>query len=162
MNPEFPNTATAVLSLMPNTATQVAKFSKSLIESVREGRTNPLELIVQLHALTKVYEEVREEIEDNILTEANKYPDKIIERFGARIEKAEVGVKYNYASSRDSEWEELDAEIKGLELRKRYRENFLKALTEPITTVNKDTGEVEEIRPPFKTSKTGVRIYLSK
>ena len=157
----MPDTATSVLSLMPSTSSQVAKFSKQLIESVREGRTNPLELIVQLHALTKVYEEVREEIEDNILTEANKYPDKIIERYGARIEKAEVGVKYNYSSSRDSEWERLDAEIKSLELRKKERETFLKSLPEPLTTVNTDTGEVEEIRPPMKTSKTGVRIYLA-
>lgn len=158
---QMPDTATSVLSLMPSTASQVAKFSKQLIESVRDGRTNPLELIVQLHALTKVYEEVKDEIEENVLTEANKYPEKVIERYGARIEKAEVGVKYNYSSSRDVEWERLDSEIKSLEARKKDRETFLKALPEPITTVNKDTGEVEEIRPPMKTSKTGIRIYLA-
>lgn len=157
----MPDTATSVLSLMPSTASQVAKFAKQLIESVRDGRTNPLELIVQLHALTKVYEEVKDEIMDNVMNEADKFPDKVIERYGARIEKAEVGVKYNYSSSRDTEWERLDSEIQMLEERKRYRETFLKALKEPITTLNKDTGEVEEIRPPVKTSKTGIKIYLA-
>ena len=157
----MPDTATSVLSLMPSTATQVAKFSKQLIESVRSGRNNPLEMIVQLHALTKVYEEVKDEIMENVMTEAEKYSEKKIERYGAIIEKAEVGTTYNYASSKDSEWERLDSEIKGLLQRKKDRETFLKSLPEPITTVNKDTGEVEEIRPPMKTSKTGIKIYLT-
>ena len=158
---QMPDTATSVLSLMPSTASQVAKFSKQLIESVREGRTNPLELIVQLHALTKVYEEVKDEIMDNVMTEAEKFPEKKIERYGAIIEKAEVATKYNYASSGDTEWELLDSDIRGLEMRRKDRETFLKALKEPITTLNKETGEVEEIRPPMKTSKTGIKIYLA-
>ena len=84
---QVPETVTGTLSLMPSTATEVAKFSKLLIQGVKSGEINPLQLVVQLHALTKVYEEVREEIEENVLKEADKFPERVIERYGARIEK---------------------------------------------------------------------------
>jgi hypothetical protein len=76
---QIPETATGALAQMPSTATEVAKFSKLLIQSVKNGDVNPLQLIVQLHALTKVYEEVREEIEENVLKEAEKFPETVIE-----------------------------------------------------------------------------------
>jgi hypothetical protein len=157
----LPETATGALSLMPSTATEVAKFSKLLIQSVKNGDVNPLQLIVQLHALTKVYEEVREEIEENILKEAEKFPERVIERFGARIEKSEVGTRYNYSASKDIEWERLDSEFKTIERKRKEREEFLRALKEPLTAVNEETGEVYKIMPPFKTSKSGFKIYLT-
>ena len=158
---QLSETATGALSQMPSTATEVAKFSKLLIEAVRSGDVNPLQLIVQLHALTKVYEEVREEIEENVLKEAEKYPERIIERYGARIEKAETGTRYNYHTSKDIEWEQLDSEFKTIERKRKEREEFLRALKEPMTAVNEETGEVYKISPPFKTSKAGFKIYLA-
>lgn len=158
---QLPTTAAGTLSLMPSTATEVAKFSKLLIQGVRSGEINPLQLVVQLHALTKVYEEVREEIEENVLREAEMFPEKVIERYGARIEKSEVGAKYNYATSRDIEWERLDSEFRTIERKRKEREEFLRALKEPMTAVNEETGEVYRISPPFKTSKAGFKIYLT-
>lgn len=158
---QLPDNPASALNLMPSTSEEVSRFSKSLIESVKSGQLNPLELVVQLHALTKVYELVREEIEENILKEAEKYPEKVIERYGARIEKAEVGVRYDYSTSRDPAWEQLDSETKSLTERKKQREEFLRALREPLTMLNKDTGEIDEVRPPLKYSKTGVKIYLA-
>lgn len=157
---DLPNTALGALRIMPSSAGETARFAKQLIESVKHGEANPLQLIVQLHALTKVYELVREEIESDMLREADKYPEKVIEAFGARLEKSEVGTKYNYHVSKDSEWERLDSEIRALEDKRKERETFLKALKEPITTLNKETGEIEEIRAPLKTSKSGLKIYL--
>jgi hypothetical protein len=158
---DLPNTPEGTLKLMPSTASEVARFSKSLIEAVKSGNVNPLELTVQLHALTKVYELVREEIEENILKEADKYPEKVIERYGARIEKAEVGVKYDYSTSRDPEWEMLASEAMLFAERKKEREGFLRALKGPFTMLNKDTGQIDDIRPPIKTSKSGIKIYLA-
>lgn len=158
---QLPDSPASALHLMPSTAGEVARFSKSLIESVKSGQLNPLELVVQLHALTKVYELVREEIEENILKEAEKYPEKVIERYGARIEKAEVGVKYDYSTSRDPVWEQLDSETKSLTERRKSREEFLRTLQEPLTTLDKDSGEVNEVRPPVRYSKSGVKIYLA-
>ena len=150
-----------MLRLMPSRDVEVARFSKGIIEAVKQGQANPLEVLVMLRSLEAVSELVREEIEENIVTEANKYSEKTIEAYGARIEKSEVGTKYKYETSGDIEWEQVNSEFKSIERKRKEREEFLRALKEPMTAVNRETGEVYEIRPPFKTSKAGVRVYLS-
>lgn len=156
---ELPSTAMGVMRLMPNSDKSVAQFSKQLIESVRSGDVNPLELLVMLRSLEAVSELVRDEIKDNINTAADKYPEKKFEAFGAIVEKADFG-KFNYGSSCDPEWETLDAQFKTIENKRKEREAFLRALREPITAVNRETGEVYEIRPPFKKSNEGVKVFL--
>lgn len=157
---ELPGSAMGVLKIMPSTASEVARFSKQLVESVKSGNSDPLELIVQLHALTKVYELVREEIEDNINKAADKYSEKRFAINGAFVEKAELGTKYRYETSKDIEWERLNTDFETAKARKSEREDFLKTLREPMTLVNQETGEVYTVKPPLKTSKTGVKFYL--
>lgn len=158
---ELPSTPAGTLALMPSTAVEVAKFSKMLIQSVRSGDLNPLQLIVQLHALTKVYEEVREEIEDNVLKEAEKYPEKVIERYGARIEKSEVGVSYNYIKCGDPTFERLEVDFEVAKKRLDERKEFLRTLKEPTPIGDTLTGELVTITPPVKRSKAGFKIYLA-
>lgn len=158
---DMPNNPMSMLRLMPSRADEVARFSKSVIESVKSGNANPIEVLVMLRSLEAVSELVREEIEENVLNAVDKYSEKVIEAFGARVEKAEVGVKYNYATSGDSEWEAMDSELKALKSRISEREAFLRALKEPMDRLHKETGEVETIRPPKKTSKSGVKVYLA-
>lgn len=157
---ELPSSAMGALRLMPAKSNEINMFSNQLIQSVKNGETNPLELLVILRALEAVSKLVREKIEGNILTEADKYRERIIEAYGAKIEKAEVSTTYNYAYSKDAEWEQLDAEITGLLEKQKKRQEFLRSLTEPITVVNRETGEISEIRPPSKTSKSGVKVFL--
>lgn len=157
----MPDTPMSALRVMPSTAQQVAKFSKGIIESVKSGDANALEVLVMLRALELVSELVRDEIGANVLTAAEKYHEKKFEAFGAIIERCENGTKYSYETSKDVEWEQLDSEFKNIERRRKEREEFLRTLREPMTVVNQETGEVYEIRPPLKKSKSGVRVYLA-
>lgn len=158
---ELPTTALGMLRLMPTKSEEVGKFAHQIIKNVKEGTANALEVKVMMRALRAVAEEVEEEIDDNAVTEAEKYSEKVIEMYGARIEKGEVGVSYNYATSGLSEWEQLDAQIKTLTEQRKEKEAFLRALKEPMTRLHEETGEIETIRPPQKKSKTGVKIYLA-
>ena len=157
---ELPSTAMGVMRQLPSTAAQVAKFAHQLIKAVKSGDANALEVQIMLRAVQAMAKEVIEEIEDNVTTAAEKYSERKFNAFGAIVEKADFG-KYNYASSCDPEWEQLDAEFKTIERKRKEREEFLRALKEPMTAVNRETGEVYEIRPPFKNSKEGVKIYLA-
>lgn len=157
----LPDNALSALHLMPSTAAEVARFSSQLIQSVKNGEENPLKLLVMLRSLEAVSELVREEIQDEILNEAEKHAEKKFELFGAIMERAEVGTKYHYDTSKDTEWEQLNSEFESIQRRKTEREKFLKALTGPMVVVNQETGEVEEIRPPLKKSKSGVKVYLA-
>lgn len=158
---QLPTSAMGVMRMMPSKASEVAQFSKQIIESVRQGDANPLEVLVMLRALEAVSELVREEIGENILTAAEKYPEKKFEAFGAIMERSEVYTRYDYEASKDVEWEQLDSEFKTIERKKKDREAFLRALKDPMTVVSPETGEVYQIRPPFKKSKSGVKVYLA-
>lgn len=158
---QLPDNAMSMLRLMPSKVDEIARFVHQIVSSVKNGNANPLEVKVMMRALRAVAEEVEENINDNAVREAEKYSEKVIEMYGAQIRKEEVGITYDYASSGLSDWEQLDAEIKGLVERRKEKETFLRALKEPTTIVNRDTGEIETIRPPQKKSTTGVKIYLA-
>jgi hypothetical protein len=157
---DLPDTPLSALSLMPSTASEVAKFSKGIIESVKEGRANPIKVLVMLRALEAVSELVRDEIGENISREADNYSEKKFDAFGALVTKEDVGVKYRYETSKDVEWERLNTDFETIKRQKSERETFLKALKTPMTVVDPDSGEVTEIRPPFKTGKPGLKVFL--
>ena len=162
MNDNEPHNAMSMLRLMPMKVDEVARFVKQIVSSVRDGNANPLEVKVMMRALRAIAEEVEEEIDENAITEAEKYSEKVIEMYGAQIHKSEVGVSYDYASSGFTEWEQWDVVVKNATETRKEKEAFLRALKEPITTLNENTGEVETIRPPQKKSKSGIKIYLAK
>lgn len=157
---DLPDNPLSTLTLMPSTAAEVARFSKGIIESVKEGRANPIKVLVMLRALEAVSELVREEIGENIGREADNYSEKKFEAFGALITKEDVGVKYKYETAKDIEWERLNTDFETLKRRKSERETFLKALKAPMIVVDQDSGEVTEIRPPFKTGRPGLKVFL--
>jgi hypothetical protein len=157
---ELPSTAVGALRLMPSTTKEIAAFAHQIINSVRNGEANALEVLVMLKALELLSKEVIEQIEENIVNAADKYSEKEFEVFGAKVVKAENAVRYNYLQTNDIEYERLHAEAEAANRKLKEREEFLRALKEPMTSLNEETGEVYKITPPFKTSKSGVKVYL--
>jgi hypothetical protein len=157
---DLPDNPMSALTLMPSTASEVARFSKGIIESVKEGRANPIKVLIMLRALEAISELVREEIGENVSREADNYSEKKFEAFGALVAKEDVGVKYRYETAKDVEWEQLNSEFETIKRRKSERETFLRVLKTPMTVVNPDTGEVTEVRPPMKTGKPGIKVFL--
>ena len=156
---QLPDNPMSMLRLMPSRVKEVATFAKGIVQSVRDGNASALETLVMLRSLQLLSKEVIEQIEENILNEANRYNEKSLEMFGAKIEKCDVKTEYLYETSGDSQWEELDAEIKSLTERKKQREEFLRVIKDPVLQVNKDGAE-ELVKPPVKRTKEGVKVYL--
>ncbi len=78
---------------------------------------------------------------------------------GNKIAKAEHGTKYDFTGC-DPEWEMLDQERSSVANRIKDRETFLKALKAPIEVLNSQTGEIDVIKPPTKTSVSGINISI--
>jgi hypothetical protein len=156
----LPDNPMSMLRLMPSRVKEVATFAKGIVQSVKNGDASALETLVMLRSLQLLSTEVIDQIQENILNEANRYNEKSIEMFGARIDKGDVKTEYLYETSGDSQWEELDAEIKTLTARKKEREEFLRVIKDPVLQVNKDGAE-ELVKPPVKRTKEGVKVYLT-
>lgn len=157
---QLPSTAYGALKIMPVTKDQVVMFSKQLIQGVKNGEINPLELLVMLRALEKTAELVLESIDPEIQRAKDKYSEREFKVLGATLEKAEVGTKYAYNRTGDTEWERRHAAVESAKSLLSERESFLRALKEPITLVSEETGEITSIRPPLKSSKSSVKVFI--
>lgn len=156
----LPTSAYGVMKLLPDTKTGVEIFSKQLVSAVQNGEVNPLELKALFKIMEKVAEKVDSEIKENLLREAGKYPEKKFHAFGFEIEKAEVGAKYDYLACGDPIYEQRHAILEAAKAQLEERVLFLKALREPVTLVDDESGEVATIHPPVKKSVEGLKFTM--
>jgi hypothetical protein len=120
---------------------------------------NPLLAHVYIKSVEKSLEGISAGIKEAVMAEASKY-EKSFEFHGARIEQVELGTKYSYSNCNDREWNELDRQIQELTEKRKERENVLKALRNPMTTVDEGTGETWTINPAIKTSTSGIKVTI--
>ncbi len=149
--------AASLVTQLASTKDEIERFSASAIRSVKEGEVSALKIEVQLRAFEKVVERIREGIRENVLNEAANYEAKF-ELFGNSLEKAEFATRYDYTVSNDPEWNQLDAIFKTADANRKEREKFLRSLTKPMDVLDRETGELVTIRPPLKSSVSGIKV----
>lgn len=157
---ELPDRAIGVLSQFASTQVQCDVFSDQVIESVKNGEENPLKVLVQLKAFEKCSDRIQKEIKDNYMIEAGKYPGDSFEFMGNQVQKAENGVKYDYASTGDPVYLQRLKVFQEAEKQLKEREQFLKAVKTPFSLLDEGTGEVSIISPPMRTSSSGLKITI--
>lgn len=155
---ELPTTAMGVMRQLAVSKTGIATFSKQLIDQVKNGEVNPLELKAAFKAMAKIIESVDEATKGHQITEASKYNEQRFTAFGAEIEKCEVGVSYDYSICGDPVYNQRAAILEEAKRQLDERAAFLKALKEPLTVVDDESGEVATVRPPLKKSTEGLKF----
>lgn len=157
---ELPSSAIGVVKQFATTQTQVDVMSDQIIQSVKEGEASALDIQVALKAFEKVSKRVLSEIENEILNEAERYPEKTFDYLGNKLTKTEVGVKYDYSICADPIHDRLDAAFNKAKADLDERRKFLQSLKSPLKTIDEETGEMIEIKPPLKTSTSTVTVSI--
>jgi hypothetical protein len=145
---------------MPSTADQVNKFANRVVQSVKYDGENPLWLLVQIRGMEKAFKIITEKIQENLLNEAEKYPERKFEFMGNEIEKAELATVYDYSKCGHPDWEQFSVAEKTAAEGRKATEAFLRALTGPIDLLDRSTGEVTLIMPPTKKSTSGLKVFI--
>lgn len=153
---------TSILSLFDTTREERRSFVNDLVSRVANGEVNPLHAHIQVKKMEDIIKAItsNEVYKACILSEAEKN-GKSTEIYNAKIEITEVGVKYDYSQCGDSQlselmktYEETGAEIK-------QRETFLKSIpASGVEVLNEQTGEIEKLYPPSKSSSTSIKVSL--
>jgi len=156
----LPDTPSAVLQLLNAEKKSLEQFANSIIQDVKEGRSNPLEIQILIKKYEYVLNEIKENIKVNVNTETVKYGERPFDFGGATCQYTPTRTEYNFESCGDSTWLVLDREIKELTEKRKQRENYLKALTETMTVVNPDSGEIETVSPAQKSQTYGLKVTL--
>lgn len=152
-------TATYVVSLFDSDKEGRQQFANRIIESIEEGREDALKMYITLKKMQEVCSLIIDHkiMKDATMKELALHGQKEVEIHGAKATTKETGVKYDYTSCNDSQWNTLKKEKEALEKRLKERETFLKSI--PAGGVaNPDTGEV--ITKPAKISTTSPVITL--
>ncbi len=160
MIPIIPDTPSSVLQLLNADKSALEKFANTIIQDVKEGHENPLEIQLLIKKYEFVLNEIKENIKVNVNTETAKYGDKEFEYGGAKCHYTPVKTEYDFLHTGDSQWELLNAQVKHFTEKRKTREDFLKSLTDTITIVNEETGEMETISPPQKKQLYGLKVTL--
>ena len=154
--------ATSILSLFETTKAERTSFVRSVINSLKEGNTDPLKVHLQVKNTEALIKELSEdkEYKEMVLTQAAKH-GKNFDLHNANFRIQEVGTKYDFAHCGDSVIDGLYLEMSELKAKIKEREEFLKSLP-PIglDIVDSDTGEVKTILKPIKTSTTSIAVTL--
>ena len=140
--------------LTPSKA-NIEVVSKHLAETVKHGNAAPLEFAIRLKFIKECLDASMALIQDDLI----KAIGNGTTLYGAKVEVAESGVKYDYSAN--EQWSELESQIKPLKEAQKAIEDQIKMATKVGKSfVDESTGEL--ISPVTKTSTTTPKITLSK
>jgi hypothetical protein len=131
-------------------------LAKQIADQVTEGNISPIKMAVKLSFMENTILEAKKNIKESFINDVYKYSKgESISSLGAKIEQAEVGVSYNYEDCGHMEYDLICRKKKEIEA-------FLKALKEPMTIVDEESGEITKIYPPVRRSTSSAKITLGK
>lgn len=153
-------TTLSVINQMPQNKEEITLFVAKSVAMVRDGMANPLDVTIQLKYVEEAIKQIREQIADMALNEADKY-GKSFEHLNTKIDIVYVGVKYDYSSCCDTGWDQLDVADKNITEKKKERESFLKTIKAPMQIADELTGGEEiTVYPPIKSGRESLKITL--
>lgn len=141
----------------------IIDHAKSLLELIEEGHIDALSVAMQAKYLTEVLEATKERIRELVCDELHKYgKGEECTKHGATFALKEAGVSYDYSGCGDTQWAEIDNQIKVLTDQRKEREKFLRSIKESMTIVDESTGEIITINAPIKRSTSTYAITWKK
>ena len=139
-------------------------FAQNLIDSVTNGDVDPIAAFCQIKglydslALFLKSEDVREVVE----TAKEKWGNEPAVYSGAKLTISESGVKYDYSCCCDEIWNRLSREKAALDTMMKEREMFLRGIKKQVTIVDEETGAVDTIYAPLRSSSSCIKVTFAK
>jgi hypothetical protein len=130
-----------------------------IVALVSDNIEDAIALATRLQYMNQVCEGGKKRIADKVVAELQLAKERK-DYFGYKIEVCEVGTRYDYSQCGDVILYDLQKELDVLTEKVKARQDFIKALKEPIMIVNPETGEQFKVCPPIKTSTTAPKFTL--
>ena len=143
--------------------TLVKQTAQSLIDEAQSGNIDTLSTLAHIEFMSQVIEMAKEELRQRAVNELDAYGAEAkigVVKHGVTFQQKEVGVRYNFENT--TAWNEIKAKEDAIASERKALEEQLKVLKSKQTILDETTGELIEMNPPIKTSKTSVAITLAK
>lgn len=145
------------------TKTLVKETAQSLINEAQDGNVDTLSALAHLEFMSQVIEMAKDELRQRAVNELDAYGAEAkigVVKHGVTFKHKEAGVRYSYDNT--PAWAEVRLREDAVVAERKELEERLKILKSKQTILDENTGELIELYPPIKTSKTTVEISLSK
>jgi len=142
--------------------TNVEQFANQILFEFKTGNKNSFDYLSELEFIAQAIEIAKSQMRESLIDELSKYPDakQGIIRNGVQFKLKESGVRYDFSNT--EKWQVLKSECDQMQSNLKQIETELKSLKSSRTMVDETTGEVFQIHPPIKSSKTTIEITLPK
>ncbi len=150
-------TTTSVINLGPSNGPEIESFAVNTIKQIEDGEYSSLELFVKCKAFQKSLDLILQGIEESALNEAQR-EGKSFPKYNASVSIREVGTKWFYDKTNDPTIADIQSQKAGITEKEKERQTFLKSLKYPMMVMDEESGELVQIFPARKESKTGLII----
>lgn len=128
---------------------QVLNQTNGIIEAVKNGEVNPLEVQMRVKILENAVKEIKDGINAEVLTEAEKYGSKTFDYKGGKFSVSE---RKTYDFTGINEWNEINEQINNLKAKQKTIETKYKTANVDNVIVDMTTGETIT-SVPYTTTK---------
>lgn len=143
--------ATQYLFQFWNTKEEINKFTEQVQMEVIDGNVDPYKFAGIVNALVKGLTKALEYNQANL-------PQEKYQAYGFEFTPKEAGVRYDFSNCNHPHFTRLSEQKKGIEVELKELETTLKTLTKPTTIVDDESGEIVQIYPPIKSSKSIIEV----
>lgn len=156
----LPDTPYGVLQQFSTSKESIIRFSDDIIEGVKEGRLDPLEVKAICKTMEIISEKINEATKSNQKTEAEKFGDKPFMNYGFEMHYTSVKTDYDYEVCNDAVYDRLAKQKIALDELIKQRQAWLKMMNGPEVLVDTDSGEQYTAYPPMKKTAMGVKLTI--
>ena len=142
------------------TKTNVQTFANQIVFEYKTGNKNPFDYLGELEFIGQAIDKAKSQIRELLIDELHLYENKTKTKNGIQFKLKESGVKYDFTST--EKWKSMNDEIEQMKSQIKDLETHLKSIKTKQTMVDESTGELIELFPPIKTSKTTIEITIPK
>jgi hypothetical protein len=143
--------------------TLVKQTAQSLIDEAAQGNIDTLSTLAHIEFMSQVIEMAKEELRSKAVAELDLYGPEAksgVVKHGVTFKHKEAGVRYNFENT--PSWKEIKEREDVIGSERKALEEQLKMIKSKQTMLDEFTGELKELYPAIKSSKTTVEISLSK
>ncbi len=145
------------------TKTRAIELANMIIQVNDDGHVDTLTILARMEFISQIVENAKNQLRERAIDELDLYGPEArtgVTKFGVTFKHKETAVKYDFSST--PMWNDLKhAENIAADERKEF-ESTLKSIKKSTQIAIPDTGELIDVHPPIKSSKTTVEITLGK
>lgn len=145
------------------TKTVIEAGAKAIVKAViDDGEADPLKVATAMKAIETAMKIIKAGIEEAMVDEAEKEGQKTFERNGHQYQIRASATRYDYTLCGDPSLKKMESDMADLSANIKNRQTFLRGITEMEVIADQESGEMVEVYPPSRSSKTVVAITLAK